>query len=273
MWQKHSLLILHCLLMKGETIMLSEFPASSMFRMLLGDVCTNKDRNGERSDDEDRYRRRRDADRYRSERDGRDRRISNRSDEEDKDGKRDRYRNSDMDRRALIALELTDTPRYKTLQTDSGRLLFVFIADEMANFKLLSPKGLHGQRSLALRKAKFQGHPAVRPELDLVESEDQITHEVSLLDKIDQNLPYRRRGDGARILMNADDDEDESTEEEDEEEMRIRDETETNLVNLRRTIYLTIMSSVDFEEAGHKLLKIKLEPGQEELSEQLGIRS
>jgi pre-mRNA-splicing factor CWC22 len=45
--------------------------------------------------------------------------------------------------------------------------------------------------------------------------------------------------------------------------MRIRDETETNLVNLRRTIYLTIMSSVDFEEAGHKLLKIKLEPGQE----------
>lgn len=36
-----------------------------------------------------------------------------------------------------------------------------------------------------------------------------------------------------------------------------------NLVNFRRTINLTIMSSVDFEEAGHKLLKIKLEPGQE----------
>lgn len=45
--------------------------------------------------------------------------------------------------------------------------------------------------------------------------------------------------------------------------MEIRDKTETNLINLRRTIYLTIMSSVDFEEAGHKLLKIKLEPGQE----------
>lgn len=45
--------------------------------------------------------------------------------------------------------------------------------------------------------------------------------------------------------------------------MKIQDETETNLINLRRTIYLTIMSSVDFEEAGHKLLKIKLEPGQE----------
>jgi pre-mRNA-splicing factor CWC22 len=61
-----------------------------------------------------------------------------------------------------------------------------------------------------------------------------------------------------------DDDEEETDEEEEEEErMKIKDETETNLVNLRRTIYLTIMSSVDFEEAGHKLLKIKLEPGQE----------
>ena len=60
-----------------------------------------------------------------------------------------------------------------------------------------------------------------------------------------------------------DDDEDDESDEEEEEQMQIKDETETNLVNLRRTIYLTIMSSVDFEEAGHKLLKIKLEPGQE----------
>lgn len=60
-----------------------------------------------------------------------------------------------------------------------------------------------------------------------------------------------------------DDDNEDESEEEDEEQMRIDDQTETNLINLRRTIYLTIMSSVDFEEAGHKLLKIKLEPGQE----------
>lgn len=61
-----------------------------------------------------------------------------------------------------------------------------------------------------------------------------------------------------------DDDEDEEESDEDDEAlMKIQDETETNLINLRRTIYLTIMSSVDFEEAGHKLLKIKLEPGQE----------
>jgi hypothetical protein len=42
----------------------------------------------------------------------------------------------------------------------------------------------------------------------------------------------------------------------------IADETGTDVVNLRRTIYLTIMSSLDFEEAGHKLMKITLRPGQ-----------
>ena len=35
------------------------------------------------------------------------------------------------------------------------------------------------------------------------------------------------------------------------------------MINLRRIIYLTIMSSMDFEEAGHKLTKIPLAPGQE----------
>ena len=46
--------------------------------------------------------------------------------------------------------------------------------------------------------------------------------------------------------------------------MKVNDETETDVVNLRRTIYLTIMSTLDFEEAGHKLMKIKLTPGQQE---------
>lgn len=45
--------------------------------------------------------------------------------------------------------------------------------------------------------------------------------------------------------------------------MCMQDETQTNLVNLRRTIYLTIMSSMDFEEAGHKLMKVGVQPGQE----------
>lgn len=45
--------------------------------------------------------------------------------------------------------------------------------------------------------------------------------------------------------------------------MKIEDATQTNLINLRRTIYLTIMSAAGFEEAGHKLMKIGLKDGQE----------
>lgn len=37
----------------------------------------------------------------------------------------------------------------------------------------------------------------------------------------------------------------------------------TNLLNLRKTIYQTIISSVNFEQTSHKLLNIKLEVGQE----------
>lgn len=34
----------------------------------------------------------------------------------------------------------------------------------------------------------MQGYPAIRPDLDLVEQEDQLTHEVSLLDEIDPEI-------------------------------------------------------------------------------------
>lgn len=60
--------------------------------------------------------------------------------------------------------------------------------------------------------------------------------------------------------------EDESDSEASDQEaapMEIQDQTETNVINLRRTIYLTIMSALDFEEAGHKLMKIELQEGQE----------
>jgi hypothetical protein len=46
-------------------------------------------------------------------------------------------------------------------------------------------------------------------------------------------------------------------------QLEIKDKTETNMVNLRRTIYLTIMSSAAFEEAVHKLLKLQIPEGQE----------
>jgi pre-mRNA-splicing factor CWC22 len=47
------------------------------------------------------------------------------------------------------------------------------------------------------------------------------------------------------------------------ETVDIHDFTGTNLVNFRRRVYLTIMSSADFEEAVHKLLKMPMPEGQE----------
>ena len=54
---------------------------------------------------------------------------------------------------------------------------------------------------------------------------------------------------------------DDSDDEEDEKKETIVDATETNLISLRRTIYLTIQSALDFEEAVHKLNKLNIKPG------------
>ena len=43
----------------------------------------------------------------------------------------------------------------------------------------------------------------------------------------------------------------------------IEERTETNLVNLRRVIYLTIMNALNYEEAMYKLLKIEIQEGQD----------
>lgn len=58
-------------------------------------------------------------------------------------------------------------------------------------------------------------------------------------------------------------DDDDDEEEKPVEQNKIIDNTETNLIALRRTIYLTIQSSLDYEECAHKLLKMELKPGQE----------
>ena len=44
---------------------------------------------------------------------------------------------------------------------------------------------------------------------------------------------------------------------------QIVDMTEANLVAFRRTVYLTIQSSLDFEECAHKLLRMNIKPGWE----------
>ncbi|OAA34538.1 Armadillo-type fold protein [Metarhizium rileyi] len=138
-----------------------------------------------------------------------------------------------------------------------------------------------------VRKGNFKDHPAIREELDLVEEEDQITHRTELDGKLDvqdglnvfkfdpdweenedayKKLKAEILGEGSDYEDDDDADGDESSEDEEEEEtkvMEIKDQSNTDLVNLRRTIYLTIMSSADPEEAVHKLMKIKLPVGQE----------
>ncbi len=177
----------------------------------------------------------------------------------------------------------------------------------------------------AVRKTAFKEHQPVRKELDLVDLDDQITHEISLDDPLDpeDNLNFFRKDDdyieneqryekireeilGEELIAqiegrndhrrgNADGEEIPSLEGEEEGEggegingatvvdaadaqmnaeggggstggsnnMVIQDLTETEVDNLRRVIYLTIMSSLDFSECAHKLMKMKMPPGAE----------
>lgn len=138
-----------------------------------------------------------------------------------------------------------------------------------------------------VRKDRFKDNVAVKEELDLVEEEDQITHQVSLDGEIDvqdglnifkfdanwednedayKKLKAEILGEGSDDDDDDGESDDESSEDEEDEEtkaMEIKDQSNADLVNLRRTIYLTIMSSADPEEATHKLMKINLPAGQE----------
>lgn len=133
----------------------------------------------------------------------------------------------------------------------------------------------------AIRKDGFKDHPSVVKELDLVEEEDQHCHMLSLEDELDsqdklnvfQFDPKFEENEAKYqeikkdILDESGSEDDGSGEEEDEEEDSddeeaapgvglIIDNTETNLTELRKTIYLTIQSSLDFEECAHKVMKL-----------------
>lgn len=141
-----------------------------------------------------------------------------------------------------------------------------------------------------VRRDKFKDNPAVIEDLDLVEEEDQITHYIGLDDddlqteeslnifKFDPDFEENEQKYAAikaEILGEGESDEDESgssgsseesdesEDEEEEERMQINDQTNADLIELRRKIYLTVMSSVDFEECCHKLMKLDIPDGHE----------
>ena len=175
----------------------------------------------------------------------------------------------------------------------------------------VSPRvGLAIERLMDVRRGGWEGRGRVVTELDLVEEEDAIVHEVSLdEEELDMDNALNVWKYDEQWQQNEDEYEairkeilgDEVTADESqqppsddqppasppplqpadeavqpgtasadasgamdgEQPYELTDLTETDLINLRRTIYLTIMSSLSYEETAHKLLKMQPTPQQQ----------
>lgn len=138
----------------------------------------------------------------------------------------------------------------------------------------------------AVRKTNFKDHSAVIQELDLVNDEDKNIHQIGLDDELDgedtidlfrydptydenENIWLEMKSE---ILGDQQGAQEGEMREEVHEQMEdvpvdenegIKDLNEVDLQKLRRTIYLTIISSIDFQECCHKLLKLNMREGQE----------
>ncbi|XP_066431859.1 pre-mRNA-splicing factor CWC22 homolog [Eleutherodactylus coqui] len=145
----------------------------------------------------------------------------------------------------------------------------------------------------AVRKDGFKDHPVIPEGLDLVEEEDQFTHMLPLEDDynpedvlnvfkmdpcfLENEEKYKTikreildegdsgsEGEEGGSDDDSDEEDDDNAEEagEEGEKITIHDKTEINLVSFRRTIYLAIQSSLDFEECAHKLIKMDFPDSQ-----------
>lgn len=133
-----------------------------------------------------------------------------------------------------------------------------------------------------VRKEGFRQYLAIKPELDLVEEQEQITHYVTLDDdslqtfdelNIFQFDPKFKESEEyyekllEELLPSSSEDESGDISEQPEvlerSTEKVIDATGKSISELRKLIYLTIMSAVDFEECGHKLLKLDIPIGQE----------
>ncbi|XP_011192434.2 pre-mRNA-splicing factor CWC22 homolog isoform X1 [Zeugodacus cucurbitae] len=148
-----------------------------------------------------------------------------------------------------------------------------------------------------VRKDGFKDHQSIIESLELVEEDDQFTHLLMLDEatnpedvlnvfKFDDQYENNEEkykglckeilgsdasgsesgsGSGSDSESGSGDSSNSENAEDDGQKTAgdIIDNTETNLIALRRTIYLTINSSLDYEECAHKLMKMQLKPGQE----------
>jgi len=139
-----------------------------------------------------------------------------------------------------------------------------------------------------VRKNNFSNNKAIITQLDLVEENDQITHDANLEDdyteeELGNNLNIfhydpeyeenEKKYDAMRreILGDSQESDDESSSAPEAEtgepnnQVLIEDKTDNAAKILKKNIYLTIMSSLDYEECAHKIIaKMGLQEGQEQ---------
>ena len=146
-----------------------------------------------------------------------------------------------------------------------------------------------------IRKNNFKGHESVKEELDLVEDKDIITHRIFLDDEIkteeelnefhyddkyDENEKIWKQFRECILGPEEENDEEEEkmsshiegTEKSISEFPEVKqikgkdiiyDLSEQDLVKYRKMIYMIVVSSIDFEECCHKLLKQNVREGLE----------
>nr|KAJ0223965.1 hypothetical protein LSAT_V11C200080880 [Lactuca sativa] len=138
------------------------------------------------------------------------------------------YKRNDKVVHELIALELL-TILLENPTDDSVEVVIGFVTECGSILRDLSPKAFHGdidKRVQFLIEGLFAlrtCHPSIRPELDLIEVEDQLTHKVSLLDEIDPEIALDLKRSILRDESSSEDEEysdDVSSEEKNEEQMR-----------------------------------------------------
>ncbi|XP_953569.1 cell-cycle-control protein (translation regulation), putative [Theileria annulata] len=155
----------------------------------------------------------------------------------------------------------------------------------------------------------FNEFPSILPELDLLEEDDQITHDIDFLDEnitgdeginifhpVDpeiyklenikwNNIKIELLGDyntdtseDSELDTDTDVDDDDLVDRGDrgdkgnkvdkgniEEGVEIKDMTEQEIISLRKIIYLCIMSSLNYEECVHKILKLNIKGNEMEV--------
>jgi len=207
-----------------------------------------------------------------------------------------------------VAIELTKNVGILLKETSSAGVHAI-----MERLRNLLHQGTIGKRVtfkiedlMKEKKRNFENYPTILDNLDLVNTEDQITLELGLDDNGLETKEYldlfrydpdfdaneskwnsiRKEvlnepsdfdnesdcsGEGQSCCIDVDNSDNKDLDyfseghvvSMDNTNITIHDLSEKDMVNLRRTIYLTIMSSATFEECAHKLIKIDIPPGKE----------